>query len=307
MKVTALAGGVGGARLLVGLQRAMPDPTALTAVVNTADDAVLYGVHVSPDVDIVTYWLAGMADTRRGWGLEADSFTVVETLRALSGEAWFSLGDRDLAVCLARTQRLAAGAPLSEVTAELARRLGVAARILPMSDDRVRTRVTTGDGRTLGFQEYFVRERTEPEVRSVLLEGIDRARAAPGVLEAIRTADRVIVCPSNPIVSVGPIVGLAGVRAELVRHPDVVAVSPIVGGVALKGPADRMLASLGHESSAPGVARLYADFCTAFVVDEADRSAVGAVSAWGPRGVVLDTIMSDEAASERLAKELLEL
>jgi LPPG:FO 2-phospho-L-lactate transferase len=305
MKVTALAGGVGGAKLLVGLQRLLG--ADLTAVVNTGDDAVIYGVHVSADLDICTYWLAGIADTHRGWGIEGDTFAVVEGMRALGLDAWFNLGDRDFATCLLRTGRLASGSTLSETTDELARRLGVRARILPMSDDEVRTVIATGDGRSLDFQEYFVRERTAPEVIGVTFAGMAAAAPAPGVIASIQEADVVVVCPSNPLVSIGPILGIRGVREALRAHPRVFAISPIIKGAALKGPADRMLTSLGEEASAAGVARLYEDFTDVFVVDASDGDQVTRIEATGVRATSLDTIMSDHDAAERLAVEVLEL
>jgi LPPG:FO 2-phospho-L-lactate transferase len=306
MQVTALAGGVGGAKLLVGLQKALR-PGELTAVVNTADDADIYGVHVSPDVDIVTYWLAGIADTERGWGITGDTFKVVNNLTALGAETWFRLGDRDLATCLQRTQRLHGGAALSEAIAQTSDRLGVPTRILPMSDHSVRTEITTADDRRLKFQEYFVKERTQPEVASVRFVGIETATPAPGVLEAIERADRVILCPSNPIVSIGPILGVAGLRDALRRHPAVVAVSPIIRGAALKGPADRLLTSLGFRSTASGVAELYRDFCDTFVVDATDSSEIEKIDAMGMTAVPTDSIMRDERKSIALANKLLRL
>ena len=305
MKVTALAGGVGGAKLLVGLQRRLGED--LTAVVNTGDDAVIYGVHVSADLDICTYWMAGTADTQRGWGIRGDTFAVVGGMRALGLDAWFNLGDRDFASCLLRTVRLASGSSLSEVTEELADRLGIRARILPMSNDEVRTVVATADGRSLDFQEYFVKERTAPEVAAVSFAGISVAAPAPGVLASIAEADMVVVCPSNPIVSIGPILGVHGVREALREHTRVVAVSPIIKGAALKGPADRMLLSLGAEASAAGVARLYEDFADVFVVDASDGDQVTRIEATGLSATSLDTIMSDHDAAERLAGEILEL
>jgi len=303
MKVTALAGGVGGAKLLVGLQRLAGED--LTAIVNTGDDEVIYGVHVSADLDICVYWLAGIADTGRGWGIEGDTFAVVEGMRALGLDAWFNLGDRDFATCLHRTARLASGSSLSEATSELAQRLGVRARILPMSDDEVRTVIATADGRRLDFQEYFVKERTAPEVAGVTFAGLAEARPAPGALAAIVDADAVVVCPSNPFVSIGPILGIRGVRDALRAHRRVVAISPIIKGAALKGPADRMLRSLGAEASAAGVARLYEDFADTFVVDASDGDQVARIEATGLRAISLDTIMSDHDAAERLAAELL--
>jgi len=305
MKVTALAGGVGGAKLLVGLQRRLG--ADLTAVVNTGDDAVIYGVHVSADLDICTYWLAGIADTQRGWGIEGDTFAVVEGMRALDLDAWFNLGDRDFSTCLLRTVRLASGSSLSQATDELARRLGVRARILPMSDDEVRTVIATADDRSLDFQEYFVRERTAPEVTGVSFAGISVATPAPGVLASIAEADMVVVCPSNPLVSIGPILGIHGVREALRAHPRVVAISPIIKGAALKGPADRMMLSLGQEASAAGVALLYEDFADVFVVDASDGDQVTRIEGTGLRATSLDTIMSDHDAAERLAGEVMEL
>lgn len=314
VRITALAGGVGGAKLLVGIDRAFrrardEDPAgqrarSLTAIVNTGDDDTIYGVHVSPDVDIVTYWLAGLADYRRGWGLRDDTFHAVEAFGALGVETWFNLGDRDLAVCLYRTERLRAGAALSAVTEAIRRALGVPARILPMSDCLVPTKIETADGRTLRFQEYFVKERQAPEVSGVGLAAARAAEPAPGVLEAIAQADVVVVCPSNPIVSVAPILALRGVRDALEAHPKVVAVSPIVAGAALKGPADRMLRSLGHGASALGVAELYASFCDKFVLDERDEDQVPAVWELGMEAVALDTVMDDLAGSERLARAI---
>jgi LPPG:FO 2-phospho-L-lactate transferase len=304
VKIAALAGGVGGAKLLVGLQRALGGD-GLTAIVNTGDDLVVYGVHVSPDVDIVTYWLAGIADIARGWGIRGDTFTVVEALAGLGREAWFRLGDRDLATCLQRTERMASGATLSAATDEIRRSLGVPARLLPMTDERVRTLLDCADGRTLEFQHYFVREATRPEVRAVRYDGIADAKPAPGMLEAVEEADAVVICPSNPYLSVGPIVGLKGVREALGAHPNVVAVTPIVGGAALKGPADRLLRSLGKEASATAVAALYADFCDVFVIDRRDRAEAAAVEALGISARCLDTVMPDHDASARLATRLL--
>lgn len=306
MRVTALAGGVGGAKLLVGLDRIL-GPDELTAIVNVADDEDIYGVRVSPDVDIVTYWLAGLADTERGWGIRDDTFTMVESLGKLGGENWFSLGDRDFATCLFRTERLKAGVTLTGVTQEITRALGVRPRVLPASDDRIATRVTTDDGRDLAFQEYFVKERTRPVVTEVRVEGIADAKPGPDVLAAIEEADVVVVCPSNPVLSVLPIVNLPGVRTALRSHDKVIAVSPIVGGRAIKGPADRLLESLGVGSSAPAVARLYRDFCNVFVVDETDDVSRPDVEELGVKCVSLDTIMRDHDASRLLADELIGL
>jgi LPPG:FO 2-phospho-L-lactate transferase len=306
VKVTAISGGVGAAKLLVGFGRALGGP-GLTAVVNTGDDEVIYGVHVSPDVDIVTYWLAGIADTARGWGIAEDTFNVVEGLRELGDEAWFNLGDRDFATCLLRTLMLASGSTLTEVAAHVTQALGVIQVVLPMSDDPVRTKVACADGRTLAFQEYFVRERCAPEVTGVSFEGAGEARPAPGVLDAIAEADVVVICPSNPLVSVGPVLAVPGVRAALEAHPFVAGISPIVAGAALKGPADRMLASAGHEVTAAGVARLYQGLCDHFVVDERDAALVGEVEALGMACSTADTVMTDGTASEKLARHVMGL
>lgn len=306
MNVTALAGGVGGSKLLVGLQQVLARGE-LTAVVNTADDATFYGVHVSPDVDIVTYWLSGKADPERGWGVRGDTFNAVAGLSELGVETWFNLGDADLATCLFRTTRLAGGATLSAVTDEIRRALDVPTRILPMSDDPVQTRIVCEDGRTLEFQEYFVKERQEPPVAHVRFAGIADAKPAPGVIESIRDADRVVLCPSNPVVSLAPILTLSGVRDALRDHPNVIAVSPIVAGKAVKGPADKLLPTLGAEVSAAGVARLYADFCNTFVVDAQDEEDVALVEAEDMHAIPLDTIMVDLEASSRLARELLSI
>lgn len=302
MKVTALAGGTGGAKLLVGLQRTGTD---LTAIVNTGDDEVLYGVHVSPDVDMCTYWLAGIADLERGWGVRGDTFHLVAGLRALGEDAWFNLGDRDFATCLLRTNLLRSGLSLGAVTDRIRTALGVPTRILPMSDDAVRTKIHTADGRELDFQEYFVKERHAPEVARVELDGILEARPGPDVIDAIASADRVIVAPSNPVVSIGPILALPGVRDALSAHPDVVAVTPIIRGRPLKGPADHLLRAAGTEVSASGVAGAYSDLVDLFVVDEADPAEKARVESLGIDTIALDTYMTDHDASERLARALL--
>jgi LPPG:FO 2-phospho-L-lactate transferase len=302
MKVTALAGGVGGAKLLRGLASVVDD---LTTIVNTGDDAEIYGVHVSPDVDIVTYWLAGIADTERGWGIEGDTFTVVEAIGALGVDNWFSLGDRDFATCLLRSERMRDGESLSAVTDDIRRALGVETQILPMSDDPVRTQLVTSDGDTLEFQEYFVKLRQQPEIVEVRFAGISGAKPAPRVLDAIRKADQVIICPSNPYLSIGPILALPEVRDSLRDHPAVTAVTPIVAGAALKGPADRLLSAMGVEVGAFGVAGMYSDLADTFVVDEVDAAEAERVEGLGLRALVVDTIMTDAVASKRLARALL--
>jgi len=308
-RIVALAGGVGAARLLAGLVRVV-EPESVTAVVNTGDDMVLHGLHISPDLDTVTYTLAGVHNEATGWGIAGESWRVMTSLGELGGQTWFALGDRDLATHLLRTQRLAEGASLSEVTEELRRAFGVGVRLLPMSDDPVRTRLTLaaaeGPAREVDFQEYFVRLRHGVPVSAVRFAGADAASPAPHVLEAIADADLVIACPSNPIVSIGPLLAVPGIRDALVaRREDVVAVSPIVAGAALKGPADRLLVELGHESSALGVAELYAPWAGTLVVDLADAALAPAVAAAGVRCVVAPTVMADPAKAAALADQVL--
>lgn len=307
----ALAGGVGAAKLLAGVT-AVVDPAEVTTVVNTGDDLVLHGLMISPDIDSVTYALAGIDNTETGWGIAGETWTVAESLRALGGSTWFQLGDRDLATHLYRTQRLAEGASLSRVTAELAVARGVRTTLLPMSDQPVRTRVTLadpplGESPEVAFQDYFVRLHHEVPVRALRFDGADEARPAPGVLEAIGAADLVVCCPSNPVVSIGPILAVPGIRTALeARRDRVVAVSPIVAGAAIRGPADRLLRELGHEASALGVARLYAPWAATFVIDEADGGLVPAIEALGVRCVVAPTLMTDRARAAALAKVVLD-
>jgi LPPG:FO 2-phospho-L-lactate transferase len=309
--ITVLSGGVGAARLLRGIV-AVVDPSTVTAVVNTGDDLVLHGLHISPDLDTITYTLAGAISREQGWGLEGETWHAMEQLGSrYGGQTWFGLGDKDLATHLFRTQRrIAEGATLSEVTAEIAAAWELGGlRLLPMSDDPVATRITLAEaegGEEIGFQEYFVGRRHDVAVRAVRFAGTDTARPAPGVIEAIESAERVVIAPSNPIVSIGPILDVAGVaNAVRSRRDQVIAVSPIIAGAALKGPADRLLTELGHESSVVGVARIYAPYCSALVIDEADASLAEAVEAEGVRAVVAPTIMKgpDEAAA--LAKVVL--
>jgi LPPG:FO 2-phospho-L-lactate transferase len=306
VRVVALAGGVGGARLAFGLQAEAGSD--LTVVVNTADDLELHGLLVCPDLDTVTYTLAGLEHRQQGWGLAGETFAAAEMLERYGEPTWFRLGDRDLATHIVRTARLKAGHALCDVSTELARALGVAATIQPMTDDPVRTEVRTDDG-WLEFQEYFVHRRQEPAVHEVRFRGIDRAEATPRVRGEIGFADAIVIAPSNPIVSVGPILAVRGMAALLAAArrggTPIVAVSPIVGGKALKGPADRMLASLGHESSALGVARIYAGQATAFVLDRVDAGLAPAIEELGLRTLVTDTIMTDDAARIRLAREVL--
>jgi LPPG:FO 2-phospho-L-lactate transferase len=269
--VIALSGGVGGAKLAHGLAMALP-PLELSIIVNTGDDFEHLGLHIAPDLDSVIYALAGLSDPVRGWGRRDETWTFMEALRGLGGESWFQLGDGDVAMHVERSWRLARGATLSEVTAHLCGALGVAARVLPMSDDPVRTRVRTADG-WLDFQEYFVHRQCRPAVQEFAFAGAGTARAQPDALAALERRDlrAIIICPSNPFVSVEPILAVPGIRAALEQsNAPVIAVSPIIGGRAIRGPAAKMLTELGLEASAAAVARRYVGIIDAFIVDEAD-------------------------------------
>ncbi len=306
----ALAGGVGAARFLRGLVRAVP-PAEVTAIVNTGDDAEFYGVHVAPDCDIVTYTLAGRIDRTRGFGLEGDTHILVDSLERLGHEAWFRLGDRDFANCLHRTLRLRDGAGLAEVADELRRRFRVETRILPMSEDPCPTYVDLEDGRRLHFEEYLIREGSPDSVTGVDLTAAERARPAPGVLDALAGARAVLVCPSNPVVSIGPILAVPGVLDALrERHAagrPIVAVSPIVGGQPIKGPAAQLLRGVGCEVSARGVARHYREWIHGIVIDERDAEQAPEIEALGLGVRVVDTIMRDAGAAEGVARAALEL
>jgi LPPG:FO 2-phospho-L-lactate transferase len=296
---------VGAARFLAGVVRVL-QPASVTAIVNTADDIDVHGLHVSPDVDSVVYRLAGLADDERGWGLAGETWRSLEMLRRYGSETWFQLGDADLATHVWRTSRLRRGAALSTVTAEQCAALGVEARVLPMTDDRVTTRVLCPELGELHLQEWFVRERCVPAVESVRFEGVERARPAPGVLEAIAAADALVIAPSNPVISVGPVLAVPGLRDALRAVPAGVAVTPIVGGRAVKGPAAELLHASGVEVSAAGVAGLYADCVQAMVVDERDASVAPAVGALGLRPVLTDTLMTGVEAATRLARVALD-
>jgi LPPG:FO 2-phospho-L-lactate transferase len=295
--------------MLSGLVRVVP-PQELTAIVNVGDDMELHGLHISPDLDTVTYTLAGMDNRETGWGVAGETWAVMDELGRLHGEDWFRLGDRDLATHLYRTGRLRAGATLSTVTAELCERRGIDVRLLPATDDALRTRVTLAEvsdlgpaGSEVGFQDYFVRLRHDVAVRGVRMEGAESARPAPGVLESLGAARRIVVCPSNPVVSIGPLLAVPGLLDALtVRRDDVVAVSPIVAGVALKGPADRLMSELGTEASVVGVARLYAPWVGTLVVDDADAGLAAAVEAEGVRCVVTGTVMTSPERAASLAR-----
>ena len=307
-RVVELAGGVGGAKLGEGLQAVVGDH--LTVVVNTADDTERHGLLVCADHDTVMYTLAGLENPELGWGLAGDSWVVMGALERYGEEGWFRLGDLDLATHIVRTERLRRGERLTGVCRHLQARLGVVATILPMADESVRTQVRTDDG-WLDFQDYFVRLRQAPEVQEVRFVGIENAQPTAEVLAAIAAAEVVVIAPSNPIVSVGPILAVPGMSEALAiaraGGTRIVAVSGIVGGKALKGPADRMLASLGHEPTALGVARLYAGLADTFVLDAVDATLAPAVEALGIRAVVADTIMTGDASRARLAAAILGL
>ena len=314
--ITVLAGGVGAARYLVG-QLLAAAPQDVTAVVNVADDVEMHGLHVSPDIDTVIYTLSGAIDPQRGWGLAEETWNAMDSLRDYGLDAWFNLGDRDIGTHLFRTTLLRAGLTLSEVTARLGAARGLRCRVLPASDDRVETRVTLAAdvasgargsemlyraGDEIGFQEYFVRLAHSVAISAVRFAGVARARPAPGVIEAIADADVVVLAPSNPVVSIGPILEVPGVAEALTaRRERNVAVSPIVAGSTIKGPADRMMRELGHESSAVGVARLYRAVVGALVIDEQDAALAPSVAAAGVRAVVAPTIMSSPQAALELA------
>jgi LPPG:FO 2-phospho-L-lactate transferase len=302
MNVVALAGGVGGAKLAHGLAQIL-DPQELTIVVNTGDDFKHLGLHISPDLDTVMYTLAGLAHPETGWGLAGETWNFLDALQRLGGDTWFRLGDHDLATHVERSRRLTGGATLTEVTAALCAALGVGPRILPMTDDRVQTRVQTS-GAELEFQEYFVHQQCRPNVTGFRFAGLEHAEATAPVLKALAAADLIVFCPSNPFVSLDPILSLPGVRQSLVTKP-VTAVSPIVGGQALKGPAAKMLAELGMEVSPVTVARHYAGLLHGFVMDTIDEALAPAVRETGLEVFVTNTIMKTVADRARLAREVL--
>jgi len=304
MRLTAIAGGTGAAKLLRGLAAARPRDT-LTVIGNTGDDAEIWGLHVSPDLDTVMYALAGRLDTARGWGLTGETFRCLEAMGDLGAQTWFNLGDRDLATHLHRTRALREGLPLSAVTAELCGRLGVAARVLPMSDEPVRTRVRTPDG-WLSFQEYFVREKAQVQVLDVEYAGASQARPAPGVLEAICEAEVVVVCPSNPVTSVGPVLAVPGITDALTgARARVVAVSPIVGGAAVSGPAGALMRARGLSVSAVGVAAAYAPWLGTLVIDRSDTGRVVELARLGVEAVLADIVMTDRDREIALARVVL--
>lgn len=304
-KIVALAGGVGGAKLAFGLAQLVP-PDKLTIVVNTGDDFKHFGLHIAPDVDTVMYTLAGISHPVKGWGLKEESWNMMSALARYGGPTWFQLGDRDLATHLLRTQWLADGYPYTWVTHELCRRLGVRCAVLPMTEDSVRTIVQTGEGE-LGMQEYFVKHQWQPVIKGVRFEGIETAQASREVVSAVREADAIIFCPSNPLLSLDPILALPNLRRIIsaTRVPKI-AVSPIVGGQAIKGPAAKMMTELGMEVSPTGVARHLSDVLTGFVLDHLDEVHQEAISEFGLRTLVTGTVMMNNADRTKLAEEVLE-
>jgi len=302
MTVAVVCGGVGAARLLVAVRRVAP-ADGIVAIANVGDDLELHGLHISPDLDTITYTTAGAVSQERGWGLEGETWQAMDMVGRYGGVSWFNLGDRDLGTHLYRTHRLAQGATLSEVTAEIITAWGLDFRLLPVTDDRLRTMVTTVDEGEISFQEYFVRRHHDVAVTAVRFDGAEATRPAPGVLEALATAERIVVAPSNPAVSIDPVLAVPGVRAALAeRRDEVVAVSPIIGGRALKGPADRLLAELGYPASAEGVAKWYADVVGTLVIDTVDAGLRPAIEALGLKVIVMDTIMADPGVADALAR-----
>ncbi|HXH57449.1 2-phospho-L-lactate transferase [Iamia sp.] len=306
--ICVLAGGVGAARLLTGLVRIVA-PGDITVIVNVGDDIVIHGLHISPDLDTITYTLADQVDPERGWGLRDETWRAMDMVARYGGIDWFNLGDRDLGTHLYRTQRLTEGAPLSVVTAEIARAWDLGLTLLPVTDDPLRTRVTVVDPdaeREVGFQEWFVQRRHAVPVTAIRVVGAAEASPAPGVLDALAEAEAVLIAPSNPLVSIGPLLAVTEV-ADAVRagRDRTVAVSPLVAGAALKGPADRLMADLGHDPSVTGVARLYRELAATLVIDEADATLAGTVEAEGMAAVVTRTVMTDPYVAAELSRTAL--
>ena len=303
--ITALAGGVGAAKLLVGIAK-IADPRDLTVIVNTGDDIELHGLHISPDLDIAAYSLADIVNTKKGWGIRGDTFACLDSLRRFTGSEWFNLGDRDLATHIYRTNLLKRGETLTEVTARICAALGVEATILPMTDDKLETRIVTKEGK-MHFEEYLVKRGGKDEVLGVELFGAENARPAKGVVKAIESAEAIVVCPSNPVVSIGTILSVKGIREALKRSKArKVGVSPIVAGSPVKGPADKLLRGLGREVSCFGVAELYADFLDVFIIDNMDCSEKKRIERLGMKVKVTNTLMQSFGDKVRLAKFVLE-
>jgi len=304
--ITALAGGVGAAKLLLGLTKII-EPENLTIIVNTGDDIELHGLHISPDLDIVSYTLAGIADEEKGWGIQGDTFHCLDALKRFSSATWFNLGDRDLATHIYRTSLLKKGFTLSEVTAEISHAMGLKAAILPMTDEKFETRIVTREG-TIHFEEYFVKRGARDEVLGVEFFGVESAKPAQGVINAIENAEQVIICPSNPVVSIGTILAVKGVRDALKRtKARKLAVSPIIAGAPVKGPADKLLRGLGYEVSAFSVAKLYSDFLNTFVFDVADVAQKEKIEQLGIEAKVANTVMRSLDDKVQLAKIVMEV
>jgi len=303
--ITALAGGVGAAKLLRGLSKVVSED--LTIIVNTGDDVTLHGLHISPDIDIITYTLAGIVDPEKGWGIKGDTFNCLDTLKQLGCEGWFNLGDRDLATHIYRTHLLKQGLKLSEVTSKIASSLGVTAQIIPMTDDRFQTKIKTDIG-TLHFQEYLVKRGCSDKVLGVVFEGAKEAKPAPKVLDSILEARAVIICPSNPILSIGTILSVKGVREALQRtEATILGVSPIIGGAPVKGPADKLMSALGVEVSAYGVAQLYKDLIDIFLIDLVDSALKEKIESLGIKAVTCNILMKSYDDEITLAKHILSL
>jgi LPPG:FO 2-phospho-L-lactate transferase len=304
--IVVLTGGTGGAKLIEGLAAEI-DPAELTIICNTGDDCVFHGLNISPDIDTITYTLAGLSDNEKGWGIKGDTFVALEQLRRLGNDAWFNLGDKDLATHITRTQLLRSGRTLSEITDRLRRMLGVRSTIVPMSDAPIETCVMTPQGE-ISFQEFFVKERWSREVTAVRFSGAEDSEPAPGVIAAILHAEAIVVCPSNPITSIGPILAVPGIRAALIESSaDVVGVSPIIGATAISGPAHKLMTAAGFEASALGVAHCYADFLDTLLIANQDRSFIPAIEQRQVEAVASDIRMPNLTAKRRLARELLAL
>jgi len=304
--ITALGGGVGAAKFLEGLSEVIGGE-ALSVVVNTGDDIILHGLRISPDVDTIIYRLSGVIDKSKGWGVGDDTFTCLSALARFGSETWFNIGDIDFATHIYRTQSRQRGLTPTQITADIARAFGIkeSIKVLPMTDEDVETWIVTGEGE-MHFQEYFVKRRMKPDVLKVVFRNIEKARPAPGVIEAITKADAVIICPSNPIISIGPILNIKGIGEALRgKGPRIIAISPLIGGVPLKGPADKLMRGLGLEVSSAGVASLYRDFLDVMVIDREDAREADAIREMGIKPVVLDTLMSDQKKAARLASAVL--
>ncbi len=302
--IVALTGGTGGAKLVEGLA-AVVDPSELMIVCNTGDDCVFHGLHISPDIDTITYTLAGLSDTEKGWGIKGDTFAVLEQLRLLGDDPWFNLGDKDLATHITRTRLLKEGRKLSEISEQIRRALAVRSQILPMSDERVETSVETPQGE-ISFQEFFVKQRWSPEVQAVRFLGAEQSRPGPGVLEAIQRADAIIICPSNPITSIGPILAVPGIRAALQEASvPVVGVSPIIGTAAISGPAHKLMIACGFEASALGVARGYGDFLDTLLIADEDAESAPQIRDLKINPVCTGIRMPTGVDKQRLARQVL--